>query len=295
MNDTSSRKISIINNVKLIEENNNKYVIKKKKNNDIKELFSYLRSKNFINYLDYINDDKERYMIFPYINNVIKDKDEIGKDLVILISSLHAKTSFYKRYTEYEAKSFYEEKIEYLEYIDKYYDDLRLKIEEQEFISPSNYLLLRNISWIFHSINSCRYFLEKWYEIIKNKKNRRICLIHGNLEFDHLLEDENKFIISWDNARNDIPIYDLLGLYKKHFNEVYFYNLFKIYEECFQLLEEERYLLFSLMLLPEKLNLDQREILNTKSVFDLIEYLKTSSNIISKYHSKNSDYKTNEQ
>lgn len=293
MNNTSKRKISIIKNIKLIEENDNKYIIKKKKNNDIKELFSYLKSKNFINYLDYINDQKDEYMIFPYINNVMKDNDEIGKDLIILISMLHAKTSFYKRYTEYEAKSFYEEKIEYLESLDKYYDDLRIKIEEQEFIAPSNYLLLRNISWIFHCINSSRYFLDKWYEIIKTKKNRRICLIHGNLEFEHLLEDENKFIISWDNARNDVPIYDLLILYKKHFNEVYFYNLFKIYEEYFPLLEEERYLLFFWMLLPEKITLQQSEILNTKVVFELIELLKSSSNIISKYHSKDTNNQTN--
>jgi len=284
-----NRKISIVNNVKFIEENNEKYVIKEKKNNDTRELFSYLKSKSFINYLDYINDDKEKYMVFPYVNSVIKDKDEIGKDLIILIANLHAKTSFYKRYTEYEAKSFYEEKLEYLENIDKYYEDLRKLLEEEEFISPSGYLLLRNISWIFHSLNSSRYFLDKWYEIIKTKKNRRICLIHGNLEFSHLLEDENKFIISWDNARNDVCIYDLLILYKKHFHEVYFYNLFKIYEECFPMLQEERYLLFSMMLLPEKLELNKREIINTKEVFDLIEFLKSSSNIISKYHSANSD------
>lgn len=280
----TSKKISIINNVKLIEEENNKYIIKNKKNNDVREVFSYLKSKNFLNYLDYINEDDDNVMIFPYINNVLKDKDDIAKDLIILISNLHAKTSFYKRYTEYEAKKFYEEKVELLESLDKYYDKLRFDIEEQEFISPSNYLLLRNISWIFHSINSGKYFLDKWYEIIKNKKNRRICLIHGNLEFSHLLEEENKFIISWDNARNDINIYDLIILYKKHFNEVDFYTLLKMYEEYFPLLTEERYLLFFFMLLPEELVLDKKEILNTKEVFNLTDRLRVSNSIISNYH-----------
>jgi len=51
---------------------------------------------------------------------------------------------------------------------------------------------------------------------------------------------------------NDIPIYDLLHLYQGHFNETSFYTLFNIYEERSPLLFEERYLLFSLMFLPQK-------------------------------------------
>ena len=285
-------RLSFNDNIRIVNTSEGKFVIKSKKNNDTRELFRYLKSKNFHNYLDYINDDQDNFMIFPYISDDIKvDKEEIAKDIILLISLLHSRTSFYKSFPTDEVKAFYEEKIEYISELEKYYENIRLMIEEQYFMAPSYYFLLRNISWIFHSLNSSKYFLDKWYEISKNKKNRRLCLIHGNLELDHIIGSEERFLISWDHARVDVPIYDLLGFYKKKFNEVSFYTLLNIYEEKSPLLPEERYLLFALMFIPEKIKFDKEEILNTKDAYYLIKYLTVSSQIISNYHPSNSDKK----
>lgn len=285
-------RLSFNDNIRIVNTSEGKFVIKSKKNNDTRELFRYLKSKNFHNYLDYINDDQDNFMIFPYISDDIKvDKEEIAKDIILLISLLHSRTSFYKSFPTDEVKAFYEEKIEYISELEKYYENIRLMIEEQYFMAPSYYFLLRNISWIFHSLNSSKYFLDKWYEISKNKKNRRLCLIHGNLELDHIIGSEERFLISWDHARVDVPIYDLLGFYKKNFNEVSFYTLLNIYEEKSPLLPEERYLLFALMFIPEKIKFDKEEILNTKDAYYLIKYLTVSSQIISNYHPSNSDKK----
>ena len=285
-------RLSFNDNIRIVNTSEGKFVIKSKKNNDTRELFRYLKSKNFHNYLDYINDDQDNFMIFPYISDDIKvDKEEIAKDIILLISLLHSRTSFYKSFPTDEVKAFYEEKIEYISELEKYYENIRLMIEEQYFMAPSYYFLLRNISWIFHSLNSSKYFLDKWYEISKNKKNRRLCLIHGNLELDHIIGSEERFLISWDHARVDVPIYDLLGFYKKNFNEVSFYTLLNIYEEKSPLLPEERYLLFALMFIPEKIKFDKEEILNTKDAYYLIKYLTVSSQIISNYHPSNSNKK----
>lgn len=285
-------RLSFNDNIRIVNTSEGKFVIKSKKNNDTRELFRYLKSKNFHNYLDYINDDQDNFMIFPYISDDIKvDKEEIAKDIILLISLLHSRTSFYKSFPIDEVKAFYEGKIEYISELEKYYENIRLMIEEQYFMAPSYYFLLRNISWIFHSLNSSKYFLDKWYEISKNKKNRRLCLIHGNLELDHIIGSEERFLISWDHARVDVPIYDLLGFYKKNFNEVSFYTLLNIYEEKSPLLPEERYLLFALMFIPEKIKFDKEEILNTKDAYYLIKYLTVTSQIISNYHPSNSNKK----
>ncbi len=278
-------KISVIGKVRIVETEDEKLVIKAN-NKVVKDVFDYLRSKGFHNYLDYINEYSDDYLIFPYINNVTEEDSDKAKDLIYLTALLHSKTCFNKSISIDEIKKMYEEKTEYLNYLEKYYDNLKVYIEEQQFPSPSNYYLLRNISWIFHSISSSKYFLDKWYDIVKDKKNRRVGLTHGNLEFDHLLESKEKVIISWDNAKNDLLIYDLIHLYKKNYNDSDFYNLFKLYESYFPLTSEEKYLLFSLILEPDKLKLDDIEILNMRKCYYQIKYLQTSSSIISKYHSE---------
>ena len=294
--DYKPKKISLLNNIEIIETQDDKYIIKKKSNNDIKDIFKYLRTKGFYNYLDSINDDRDdKYLIFPYIDNVTTDLNDKGKDLISLIALLHSKTYYYKSISLDEVKKIYEEKTDYLNELDKYYDELRHNIEEQQFLSPSDYYLLRNISWIFHSVSSSKYFLDKWYDIIKNKKSKRVALIHGNLEFDHLLESNDKFIISWDNARNDSVVYDLINLYRKNYSDTDFYNLFKLYESYFPLEEYEKYFLFSLMFEPTKIVFDNTYILSLSKCYYLIKYLKTSSDIISNYHSKNANNKDNKK
>ncbi|MDD6879615.1 MAG: hypothetical protein PUD59_05285 [bacterium] len=280
-------------NINIVQTDNGKFIVKKKKNNDNRELFRYLKSKNFNCYLDYINDDQDNFMIFPYIDSVTVDQNEKAKDLMLLISSLHSKTTFYKKRSLNETKEFYEEQLNKLNELNKYYEDIRLMLEEKEYLSPSQFLLLRNISWIFHSLDSSKYFLDNWYSIVKDKKNKRVCLIHGNLEFNHLLYNEYKAIISWDKARNDTPVIDLINLYQKEYKKTEFYNLFRIYEELSPLSIEEKYLLFSLMLIPNKIEFDKKEILNTKDVYNLVSYLQTSSDIISNYHSSNTNSKNN--
>ena len=289
-----TEKISIIGKAKIVETENEKLVVKQN-NGDIKDVFVYLEGKGFHNYLDYLNEPNDKYLIFPYINSITKEDSDKAKDLITIVALLHSKTYFYKSISVDEIKKMYEEKTEHLDYLDKYYDNLRFYIEEQQFPSPSNYYLLRNISWIFHSISSSKYFLDKWYDIVKDKKNNRVGLIHGNLELNHLLESNKKVIISWDGARNDLLIYDLIYLYKKNYNDVDFYNLFKLYESYFPLLPEERFLLFSLMLEPDKLKLDDIEILNMKKCYYQIKYLQTSSAIISNYHSEKTNDEDNKE
>ena len=290
------KKILLEKRVNIIETQDGKLIIKKKNNNNVKDIFKYLRTKGFYNYLDSLNSDSDdKYLAFPYIDSINNDLSDKAKDLITLTALLHSKTYYYKSISLDEVKKIYEEKTDFLNELDKYYDELRAKMEEKQLLPPSNYYLLKNISWIFHSISSSKYFLDKWYDLIKNKKSIRIVLIHGNLELDHLLESNDKFIISWDNARNDSLVYDLINLYRKNFSDADFINLFRLYEKIFPLEQYERYFLFSLMFEPTKIVLDNIDILNMRKFYYLIEYLKTSSDIVSNYHSENTNDKDNKK
>ena len=295
MNKNSIRKITFSNKIKIIDSEEGSFVYKKTNNiGEQKELFKYLSSKNFRNYLEYAYSQDD-FIVYPYINNIVKSQDEKANDLIEIIATLHGKTEFYKAYPLDDIKKFYEEQTKYISYLDKYYEDKRFLFEEEEFTSPSHYYFLINCSWIFHSLNSSKFFLDEWYSKIKEIKTKRECLIHNNLELDHLLESDGKFLISWGKAKKDSPIYDLIGLYKKNYNEISFYELMRTYESILPLLEEEKLLLFSLILLPEKIDFSDVEILNTKRIYDLIEYLKESNSIVSKYHPSNTNSQDNKQ
>ena len=287
------KKVSFIGKVKIIDTDDNKYVIKKIDNADIKEIFRYLKSKGFNNYLDFINDISDNYLVFQYIDNDIRDDNSKAKDLIYLMALLHSKTYFYKSFPIDQIKKNYESKIDELNNIEKYYEKLKMNAESDIYMTPSNYYLLRNISWIFHSIDSSKYFINKWYDSVKNKKNIRICMTHGNLELNHLIDSDNKLLISWDKAKNDSLVSDIIILYKKYYDKLPFYELISLYNSYFKINDDELYFLFSLMLYPEEVILDKNEVLNMKKVFNLINYLQTSSDIISKYHPSDSNSKDN--
>lgn len=288
--DLKINKCKYCNNIKILDTDKGKFVVKKN-NSDKRELFRYLESKNFNNFLNFYNVD-DNYEIYPYINEVNLTLEERAIDIIYLISILHNKTTFYKNIDLDNIKALYEDINNKLLYLTNYYDNLRMSIEEERYPSPSNYLLLRNISIIFKSIDDSKYFIDNWYNNIKNNKTFRVVTVHNYLELDHLIKGDNSYLISWDKSQKASPIYDLLSLYKNVYDKVEFSSIFEIYNSKYPLTKEEIYLLFSLMLVPEKLELINNEIINTKEVYNLTNYLLKTTSLISKYNPDKSNEET---
>ena len=120
-------------------------------------------------------------------------------------------------------------------------------IEKEVYMSPSGYLIARNINIIFGSIYYAKHNLEEWYKKIDNNKNERVVNIHNNISLDHYIKNEKPYLISWNKSRIDSPIYDLLSFYKNHYLDFDFDDLFHFYESGYPLKEDERLLLFTYM------------------------------------------------
>ena len=232
------------NNVKIIETKNNKYVLKRNKNN-ILDIFNYLHLKNFNYFPNVYNKDRnDLYEIYEYIDSSDMSNYEKSEEIIYLLSLLHNKTTSYKDIDIDEYKKIYEDIFNKLNELEEYYISLNNEIDKEIYMSPSNYLLVRNITKIYSAIYYCKTQLEEFYNIVKNNSKIRIVLNHNNIELSHLLRNENSYLISWDNAKFDIPVYDLIKFYKKNYNDVDFTNLFKLYESKYPLHNEERKLLF---------------------------------------------------
>lgn len=266
----------------LLDTNIGKVVARPKLNNDI---YSYLNSRSF-NYYPKIIVDDDRYEFTEYIEEIEMPEEQKMADLIKLAALLHNKTTYYEEASEDVYKKIYEDINNNIEYLYSYYNDLITIIELKVYMSPSEYLLARGISKVFSSLNFCHNEIDKWFNMVKDKKKIRYVLLHNNLSLDHFIRNNDSYLINWDKSKIDIPIFDLYKLYKKSEIDYDFESLLKEYEKCYPLLEEERKLLFILISLPDKLEFNKSEYDMCNEVDKMLDLLYKAENTISPYYFK---------
>lgn len=274
-------KITIKNNTRIIDD---KIVLKKKKNNDLNNVYKYLKSRSFDYFPEPITIDN-LYEVYPFLEDTYEPSEQKATDIMHLLGLLHSKTTFYREIDIDKNKEIYENISDELEYLNNFYNDLITMIEKEAYMSPSGYLIARNINIIFGSIYYAKHNLEEWYKKIDNNKNERVVNIHNNISLDHYIKNEKPYLISWNKSKIDSPIYDLLSFYKNHYLDFDFDDLFHFYESGYPLKEDERLLLFTYMAIPYKIEIISDEYEMCIKINKMIEYLYKTSNLIMNYHS----------
>ncbi len=281
-NNLSCKKITLKNNVRIINTPKGTFAIKKKTSKNINNVYKYLKSRAF-DYFPEKVDENDEYEIYEYIDDIDEPNEQKAIDIMYVLSLLHNKTTFYKEVDFDYYKEIYENVNYRLEYLYNYYNDIIAIIEKDVYMSPSNYLIARNITKVYETIKFCQDGIEKWYELIKDKKRMRVATIHNNVCIDHILKKDKPYLISWNKNKTDMPIYDLLCFYKNHYLDFDFIDLFHIYESRYLLLEEEKLLLFILIAIPDKLELNDTEYNLCVKSSHFFDYLYKSENLITTY------------
>ncbi len=278
--------IKKINNSYVISNNQNKYFVKKEESNY--KLFNYLATRSFINYPKNTNIDK--YTVYEYIDNQTISKEETLTEIINLIALLHTKTTRYQNISLDDYKIIYEDINNKIENLKSYYTDLNNVIDTEIYMSPSQYYLARNISKIYRALFFCKKELDNWYEIIKTSKRTRKVLIHNNLDISHLIYNKIPYLISWNKAKIDIPIYDLLNLYNKYYNDTDFSTLLEMYNKKYPLSKDELKLFFILISIPKRIELNKNEKGTIKEIKHIIDKLEYNDKIISSFYQKEKSY-----
>lgn len=265
------------NKAKYIEEDD-KYILKST-DKDIEELFSYLHSKGFDNIPDIVETSNEGIK-YKYIESKNNDDNLKRLELSKLLSFLHYKTSYHKDISKHKYREIYDKLKEKIEYIEEYYNKLMDKIEMEIYPSPTHYLIERNYSIILGSINFIKSEIKRWFRLVENKTKERVSIVNNNPRKEHVIIGDKSYLVNWDNYMVDTPIIDLYKLYKVDNNYKDFYELYKEYSKNFNLTEEEKKLFFIMISIPPKIEFLDDEILNTKIVGDLINYLYKTNEFI---------------
>ncbi len=263
------KSIKIKSKVDIITTDDNKYVIKKN-NRKIKNIFSYLETRTYNNFPKVYSDNDE-YDIYEYIEELDIPNEQKLEDMIYLISILHTKTTFYKEEALDDIKNRYETLNNEISNITNYYNELYNIINEEIFMSPSNYYLIRNISKIYESLEYAKYNLDNWYEIVSEHKKIRYSVIHNNLKKDHIIENKDLYLISWNNAKIDMPIYDIYSIYINNYENIDIETILQIYETKYKLLKEEKMLLGTILSIPIKIEFNNNEITKLEQTIKMIK------------------------
>lgn len=267
---------------RIIINNDLKYQ-KKIKVRQKQELYNYLSSRNFTNYLEPL-EETTKTETYRYIDDNISKEDKVI-DLIYILTNLHTKTTTYEKVSQNEIKEIYEDTKEEIYRLKDYYYSLQDKIEMKLYFSPSEYLLIRNISKIYKLLNIGENLIDRWYNTIKEEKTCRKALLHQNLSTKILKQEENNYYLtSWDNYKKDLVIYDFINLYQNEYKSLEFSPLFELYNSKYKLYKPELLLLLSKLTLIEKITFNNQELTNTINIKYLIDYVTKTTEFISKYN-----------
>lgn len=258
-----ANKISYKGKVKIVDDE----YLTKEKQKDINYLYQFLEGNDYYNFPALLDEDEKNYK-YKFIKTI--DQTDI-KTVLENMATLHSKTVN----TKYVGKNKYEEIKTVLEqntnHIKTYYENIINTIEEEKYMSPSSYLLARNINKIMYFIKTCEESLVKWFDLVKNTNEQRVVLVHNNLRKEHVIKSEEDYIISFDNYIIDTPILDIYKFYQNENYDIDILNKLNYYEEKFPLEESEKLLLNIIVFLPKKISLNKSNYENTKEVLSFIE------------------------
>ncbi len=273
-----TNKITIKNSVKIIDNN---YVIKKK-NHHVNETYEYLISRSF-DYFPAIIKEDDNYIYYKYIHDLKEPQEQKIIDLIYTLSILHSKTTIYKEVDIDYYKYIYESINNKIDDTYNYYNNLMDNIDTETYMSPASYLIARNLSNVYHSLNYSKEHIDKWYKMVENKRKVRIVTIHNSLKLDHYLKEDKPYLISWDKSKNDMPIYDLISLYKNHYLDFEFIDIFNIYLKKYPLTKEEMTLFLTIIAIPNKIDYENSEYKTVLNVRRIIDYIYKTQELLIKY------------
>lgn len=255
------------NNVRISKEN-----VRKKYNKNILDIYEIFELSGFDNYPKIINYD-DREIVYEYIEpKKIYEKIE-NEEMIKTLANLHSKTSKYIEVSKNKYSNIKNIIENNLNYLTKFYNEMIDNIENEYFMSPSNYLIARNFSSILIMINYSKEYLNKWFRKVENKTTERVSVIHNNISLEHFIISNKNYLISFDGARVDTPILDLYKFYKKECLKINFPLLYDIYNKNFTLSEEEDLLLKTLICIPPKVEKINDEFIDTINIGETFKYI----------------------
>ena len=279
-NDIKAKSLKKIGKVWIVETPDNSFVYKDNINNY--DTYNYLETRDFHNFPRCLNDKDANYTLTEYINSRDIPNEQKLNDLIHLSGILHRKTLYNKEVDIDKIKEIYESITNEADYLMKYYEDLNNYIDTIVFMSPSEYLLVSNIDLFYYLLTFVKVEINNWYNFLKEKKTLRYSMIHNNLSLAHLLVSDREYLVSWDKAKIDMPVLDLVKIYQDNYYDLDLEYLIREYQKEVAITENE-YLFFLIRLaIPKRIEFTKNTYLDCYNINKYIVYLSKIASLVQK-------------
>lgn len=282
------KKITIINKAYIITTYDGEKIVLKEKNSNVDKTYNYLSSRGFYNYVPPSNN-KGSLNSYKYIENSFVPYEQRCVDLAKLAALMHAKTTYFKEVDESKYEEIYETLMGNILYLTDYYSDIYDHTLFKDYLAPHEILFMDFYSKINNALNFSKDELDNWFNEISDVKTQRVALVHNNLKAEHYIKDNDEYLISFDNAKIDSPIIDLVKLFQNEYNCVNFKKVFDSYLYTYSLTDEELKLFFVIISIPSKLEFSSNYYDNTLKVYNLVNYISKVEELIGPYYSKDEE------
>lgn len=276
-------KISYYEKYIIIDSGENKYLLKQKDSNK-EELFNYLRQINYNYFMPLLNDYNDYFELYPYYEDNISGSYTKARELLYALAILHLKTTTYLEYNQDELKEIYENTNILIDTLTKYYLDLQDYLEGIEFLSPAQYLLIKNISRVHYLLRLSKQNLEDWFSDLESVRE---VLLLNNVSLNNFRFGDRSYFVDFKEAKNGLVVYDLVTFYKNEVLNVDFYSLFNFYLSKYHLNKDELELFYTLICIPERITFTKNNYQDTLKVRKLIDYVEVTLNFLLE---KNKEY-----
>lgn len=167
-----------------------------------------------------LRDNQSEYYLMPWLETYQSNTDNSYKDLLRAAAKLHSLTETKGEVNQTFFQYFYEKSKTNIDRRRLDYERFIEKCERKQYMSPFELLYCTHFMQIIRMEDSTLRQLEDWFDIVKEKKQDRVVICHGNLAPKHLLYDENghSFLINFERTFAASPIYDLLYFFRKLLN-----------------------------------------------------------------------------
>lgn len=274
-----------IKNQALILYCDDRNIVLKPKNENLKKYHNYMIASNFDNFLPIIDDERDNYFVYEYKDDLNVPIEEKNRDFVKTVSLLHAKTTYKKSIDLNRYDEIYDNLNNNIKYLKDKYSKMYDDIFPKKYYCPHEYLFMDYYSKIDNNLSFLEAEVNNWFSMVSNKKNQRVSLVHNNLDISHFIKSDKDYLISFDNAKIDTPIIDLVNLYQKMYNKTEFSVLLEEYLYHYSLEEDELKLFFILISMPPDIKIESDNFLNTEKVYYLVNYINKVEELIRPYYS----------
>lgn len=274
-NDIPIKRYTYLKNLRILETEEQKILMKPKKKYDLETVYQYLDDHHVTDYLKPLAIRNDT-VLFPFISDSLLTGDEKAKKMVYHLSLWQNKTTTNQRIDIDKVKETYETYQQRIQYLNAYYHDLQDMIETKVYMAPSEYLFIRNSSFIYEALNYAHQLLQQWYQKMQQKKTQRKVYCHGKCELSHFLVADQGYFISLEKAHLGNVYEDFAHFFHQNFKDVDMISTFRFYQQKYPFTEEETLEFYVQILLPDMIEIYPSSLATCQKLVHFFERMKVT-------------------